>query len=90
VDLGLCETCCNDSPCGPAGGFAEYAVALADTVAKRDGLSSKDLVGLPLAGTWKSGNETKNMSLLPGQTLPFLECPFLGISEVEVSPSNLE
>jgi len=50
VDLGLCETCCNDSPCGPAGGFAEYAVALADTVAKRDGLSSKDLVGLPLAG----------------------------------------
>ena len=50
VDLGLCETCCSDSPCGPAGAFAEYALALAETVAKRDGLSSKDLVGLPLAG----------------------------------------
>ena len=50
VDTGLCETCCTDSPCGPAGAFGEYAVALADTVAKRDGLSSKDLVGLPLAG----------------------------------------
>ena len=54
MDLGLCETCCTDTPCGPAGAFAEYAVALAETVAKRDGLSSKDVVGLPLAGHgWK-------------------------------------
>lgn len=50
VDIGLCETCCNDSPAGPCGAFAEYAVALADTVAKRDGLSAEELVGLPLAG----------------------------------------
>lgn len=50
VDLGLCETCCTETPCGPAGAFAEYALALAETVAKRDGLSSKDVVGLPLAG----------------------------------------
>ena len=50
VDLGLCETCCNDSPCGPGGAFGQYAVALADTVAKRQGLGCKELVGLPLAG----------------------------------------
>ena len=57
VDLGLCETCCTDTPCGPAGAFAEYALALAETVAKRDGLSSKDVVGLPLAGHGKGGGE---------------------------------
>lgn len=50
VDLGLCETCCKDSPCGPGGAFAEYAVALANTVAKRQGLSAAESVGLPLAG----------------------------------------
>eukprot|EP00438_Fugacium_kawagutii_P019325 Skav202376 [mRNA] locus=scaffold1406:196836:197888:+ [translate_table: standard] len=50
VDLGLMETCCKDPPCGPCGAFAEYAVALADTVALRNGVSSKELVGLPLAG----------------------------------------
>ena len=56
VDLGLVETCCTDSPCGPAGAFAEYAVALADTVAKRQGLASKEVVGLPLAGQEKIGS----------------------------------
>lgn len=50
VDLGLLETCCKDTTCGPAGAFAEYAVALADTVAKRQGLSAEVAVGLPLAG----------------------------------------
>ena len=30
--------CLEDAPAGPAGAFAEYAVALADTVAKRDRL----------------------------------------------------
>lgn len=50
VDIGLCETCCKDSPCGPCGAFAEYAVALADTVVKRQGLSVDVAVGLPLTG----------------------------------------
>lgn len=50
ANIGLLETCCNDPPCGPAGAFAEYAVALADTVAKRQGLPATDLVGLPLVG----------------------------------------
>lgn len=49
-DLGLVETCCKDSPCGPAGAFAEYAVALARTVSKRQGLPAKEIVGLPLVG----------------------------------------
>ncbi|CAJ1431382.1 unnamed protein product [Effrenium voratum] len=50
ADLGLVETCKTESPCGPAGAFAQYTVALASTVAKREGIPAKELVGLPLAG----------------------------------------
>lgn len=50
VDTGLVETCKKDSPIGPAGAFAEYCLALADTVSKRQGLSAEEVVGLPLAG----------------------------------------
>jgi len=50
ADLGLVETCCKDTPLGPAGAFAEYAVALASTVSRRKNLTAAQTVGLPLAG----------------------------------------
>jgi len=50
VDIGLVETCCKDPPLGPCGAFAEYAVALANTVSKRGSLTAAETVGLPLAG----------------------------------------
>ncbi|CAE7037148.1 unnamed protein product [Symbiodinium sp. CCMP2592] len=81
-DIGLRETCCHGTQAGPAGAFAEYAVAFADTIAKREGLSAEEVVGLPLVGltsyqvlftgAGRDAAGTELGQLVPGQKLLIL------------------
>lgn len=50
TNLGVAETCQKDTPVGPGGALAEYALAYASTVSKREGLVTKEVAGLSLAG----------------------------------------
>ena len=50
VDIGLVETCKDPAPAGPCGALAQYAVAFANTVSKRNTLDAEVAAGLPLAG----------------------------------------
>jgi len=49
VSIGALETCKQDTPIGPAGGFAQYAIALAETVSKT-GLALEKAVVFPMVG----------------------------------------
>jgi NADPH2:quinone reductase len=49
VCVSLLETCKQDIPIGPAGGFAQYAIALAETVSKT-GLALEKAVVFPMVG----------------------------------------
>jgi len=49
VAIGVLETCKQDTPIGPAGGFAQYAIALAETVCKTS-LALEKAVVFPMVG----------------------------------------